>query len=183
MSAESSFRPAEALILVDVQRSFLIGPAAVPGAAGLTERLSELLDRARSTGALVVHLQNDGQPGQPDQPGTPGWRLALDHQPGNNEVILRKRADDAFTETPLADLLAVNGANRLVLAGLLSEMCVSATARGALARGLQVVLPRDAHGTYDLGDISAATVARVTEHALGDEVDLPASVNLVTFTA
>jgi nicotinamidase-related amidase len=60
----------------------------------------------------------------------------------------------------------------VAVAGLLSEMCVSATVRGALERGIQVVLVHDAHGTYNLDDIPASTVARVAEHALGDEVEL-----------
>jgi hypothetical protein len=32
----------------------------------------------------------------------------------------------------------------------MSEMCVQATARTALARGYRVVLPHDAHGTYNV---------------------------------
>ncbi len=51
-------------------------------------------------------------------------------------------------------------------AGLLSEMCVSATARAALEQGLPVVLPRDAHTTYDIDDLPARSVARAAEHAL-----------------
>ena len=47
-------------------------------------------------------------------------------------------------------------------------MCVSATARTAMAQGFEVTIPRDAHGTYDLGNIAANDVARVAEHALGD---------------
>ena len=70
---------------------------------------------------------------------------------------------------------------RVAVCGVLSEMCVSATARGALARGLGVVLPHDGHSTYDLDDIPAATVARVAEHALGDEPDLVVSTTDVTF--
>lgn len=48
----------------------------------------------------------------------------------------------------------------------------------ALARGLAVVVPRDAHGTYDLDDIPAAVVARVAEHALGDEPELVESADV-----
>ena len=62
------------------------------------------------------------------------------------------------------ELLARNGVARIAVAGLLSEMCVSATVRGALARKLQVVLVHDAHATYDLDEIPAAIVARVAEH-------------------
>ena len=51
-------------------------------------------------------------------------------------------------------------------------MCVSATVRGALARNFHVVLVRDAHAAYNLHDIPAAIVARVAEHALGDEIEL-----------
>jgi streptothricin hydrolase len=32
----------------------------------------------------------------------------------------------------------------------MSEMCVSATARSALQRGIAVVLAHDAHATYDI---------------------------------
>ena len=70
------------------------------------------------------------------------------------------------------DILSRNQINRIAIAGLLSEMCVSATVRGALARNLEVVVVRDAHATYNLGDISAGVVSRVAEHALGDDVEL-----------
>jgi nicotinamidase-related amidase len=60
-------------------------------------------------------------------------------------------------------------------------MCVSATARSALARGLGVVLPRDGHSTYDLDDIPAAVVGRVAEHALGDQPELVSSTTDVVF--
>jgi ribosomal protein S18 acetylase RimI-like enzyme len=88
------------------------------------------------------------------------------------EWVIRKVRDDGFDGTPLEDVLARHGVNRMAVAGLLSEMCVSATIRGAIARGLQVVLVRDAHATYNLEDIPAAIVSRVAEHALGDEVEL-----------
>jgi streptothricin hydrolase len=67
------------------------------------------------------------------------------------------------------------------VAGLLSEMCVSATIRTALSIGYEVVLVHDAHGTYDLDDISATVVARVAEHALGDQLET-AYASAITFT-
>jgi nicotinamidase-related amidase len=124
-----------------------------------------------------VQLQNDGGPGSPDEAGTPGWRLALE-----GGVVVRKGEDDGFAGTPLGELLESRGVRRIAICGLLSEMCVSATTRSALARGYQVVLPHDGHGTYDLDDIPAAVVARVAEHALGDEPELVPSTTDVTFT-
>jgi streptothricin hydrolase len=53
-------------------------------------------------------------------------------------------------------------------------MCVSATARTALALGLEIALPHDAHATYDIpaapgisAMVPAGMVSRVAEWALG----------------
>jgi streptothricin hydrolase len=142
-----------ALIVVDMQRGLLSGSMAVPGAPALTERVESLMRRADAAGALVVQLRNDGEPGSPDEAGTAGWRLALD-----GGVVVGKSTDDGFAGTALGALLESRGVRRIALCVLLSEMCMSATARSALARGYQVVLPHDGHGTYDLDDIPAAVV-------------------------
>jgi streptothricin hydrolase len=176
------------LILVDLQAAFVAGPDAVQGAAGLTGAATDLLGRARRARSLVVHLRNDGQPGEPDEPGTPGWELHL--APAAGEPVIRKSTDDGFEGTELGGILAASLIGRLAITGVMSEMCVSATARTALHRGLAVVLPHDAHGTYDIpalpgiaSAIPAATVARVAEWALGDQLELPATSRDVVFTA
>ncbi|WP_234433682.1 cysteine hydrolase family protein [Streptomyces rimosus] len=184
----SGVRPAEALIVVDVQSAFFEGEEAVPHAAAVQERLEDLVDRARSAGALIVHLQNDGAPGTSDEPGTKGWELHLPVIPGPREVVIRKTEDDGFHETPLGDLLTGAGVRSLVVCGVMSEMCVLATARTALEREYRVVLPHDAHGTYDVppapGEtegVPAAMASRVAEWALGDEVEIVAYAKDVPF--
>jgi streptothricin hydrolase len=174
---------AHALLIIDLQDGFVSGPHAVSHARELVDTMSGLLRRARAAGALVVHIQNDGRAGDVDEPGTDGWPLHLPAEPSRVEVVLRKHADDAFEGTELGDLLESHGVTRVVGGGLLSEMCVSATARAALLRGLRVILPRDAHATYDLGELPASTVARVAEHALGDAVSLPSTSRDVWFEA
>jgi len=169
-----------ALVVVDAQQGLLDGAAAVPDAPAILHRLGMALAAARSAGALVVHLQNDGASGTLDEPGTTGWLIHPQVAPAPGEVVLRKRQDDGFDGTALEDVLVRHKVRRIAVAGLLSEMCVSATVRGALARGFHVILVRDAHATYNLDDIPAAIVARVAEHALGDEVEL-ADAASVTF--
>lgn len=170
--------PVRALVIVDAQQGLLDGEAAIPNAGALLERLATLLAAARSAGAFVVHLQNDGALGTIDEPETAGWFIHPRLAPQPDEVVLRKTRDDGFDGTELEAVLAGQKVTRIAVAGLLSEMCVSATVRGALARGLQVVLVRDAHGTYDLEDIPASIVSRVAEHALGDEVELVHAASL-----
>ncbi len=165
-------KPVPALLIVDAQQGLLESGQAVPDSAMIVDRLGTLVDSARAAGALVIYLQNDGGPGTIDEPDTPGWAIHPRLSPAVGELVLRKTGDDGFGNPDLMGALKRHGINRLAVAGLLSEMCVSATIRGALARGLQVVLIRGAHATYDVDDIPARIVSRVAEHALGDEVEL-----------
>ncbi|MCK8681646.1 isochorismatase family protein [Streptomyces lichenis] len=182
--------PVEALIVVDVQSAFVSGAGAVPGAARLLDRVEGLLARARAAGALVVHLQNDGAEGEPDEPRTPGWELHLPVRGGEMEVVVRKAEDDGFEGTPLEELLDGAGVRALAVCGVMSEMCVLATARRALRLDYRVVLPHDAHATYDIpaaegiGEaVPAATASRVAEWALGDEVEVVPYAAEVAFAA
>jgi nicotinamidase-related amidase len=153
---------AHALVLVDVQEGL------VPASDPFVSRLSEAVAAARAAGVPVVHVRDTRDPSDGD--------LVLD--PGQDTVVA-KSDDDAFVSTPLADLLSSAGATRVCLAGIQSEMCVAATARGAHSRGLTVVLPRDGHRTFDVPadgaapPVAAGLVARVAEWSLGDEVVAP----------
>jgi nicotinamidase-related amidase len=171
-ASPAMMKPATALLVIDAQSGLLEGDTAVPNAGAVLDRLTLVLAAARAAGSLVIHLKHDGPPGALDEPGQPGWCIHPKAAPVPGEPIIRKMRDDGFDGTPLADLLARYRVTRLAVAGLLSEMCVSATVRGALARGLHVTLVRDAHATYDLEEIPAAVVARVAQHALGDDVEV-----------
>ena len=181
-------RPVDALIAVDLQTAFVSGDDAVPGASRLLDRVTELLERAREAGAVVVHLQNDGAPGADDEPGTPGWELYLPVKAGPREHVLRKPRDDGFDATPLGEILVAAGVRSVAICGVMSEMCVQATARTALARDYRVVLPYDAHGTYDIpavpgvsDKVPAHVVSRVAAWALGDQPENTVEAAAVPF--
>ncbi|MEU9360016.1 cysteine hydrolase family protein [Streptomyces sp. NPDC048301] len=182
--------PAEALVVVDVQRAFVRGAGALPDAARLVDRTAELIARARAAGAYIVHVQNDGPAGGEDEPHTPGWELHHPVRPGPTEVRIRKTHDDSFQETSLGALLTASGVRSLVVCGLMSEMCVQATARTAVALGYRVVLPWDAHATHDIpaepgisAAVPAATVSRVAAWPLSRDADVTARTSDITFTA
>lgn len=182
--------PVEALVVVDVQSAFVSGDEAVPAAVELLAQVGPLIERARAAGAFVVHLQNDGEPGASDEPGAPGWPLHLPVAPGPREVVRRKTVDDGFEETGLEELLRGAGVGSLAVCGVMSEMCVMATARAALERGFRTVLPHDAHATYYIpaapgiaDEVPAAMASRVAEWALGDEIEIVARAADVLFTA
>ncbi|MFC9243553.1 isochorismatase family protein [Streptomyces sp. NPDC057136] len=180
--------PLQALLVVDVQSTSVTGAGAVPGAALLLDRTTDLIARARAGGALVVHIQNDGSAGAGDEPHTPGWELHLPVEAGTGEFVVRKSRDDGFEGTSLGGLLADRGVRGLVVCGLMSEMCVQATARGALARGYRVVLPYDAHATHNIPaapgiseEIPAAAASRVAAWAISNEAEVTARAADVAF--
>lgn len=156
-----------ALLVVDVQRHLLSGPGAVPDAEGFRQRLSDLLAAARAGDVAVIHVQRDGGPGEPDERGSGGWELAF--APTHDEPVVHKAEDDTFHDAPgLAQNLVERGVHRVVVAGLQSELCVAATARGARAAGFEVVLASGAHATNDDG-AAAADISRRIESELQAE--------------
>lgn len=179
----------QALLIIDVQRAFVTGGEAAPASAQLLASVGGLLERARRDAVLVVHLQNDGQPGTVDEPGSSGWELYFPVGESEREVVVRKAEDDGFDGTVLGDTLQQHGVSRVCAVGLMSEMCVLATARSALQRGFGVVLPHDGHATFDIGPapgetegVPAAMASRVAEWALGDEIEIVAQTTDVSFS-
>jgi nicotinamidase-related amidase len=175
----------QALILVDLQRSFVEGDTAVPGSARLMAAAAKQLAAARSARAVVAHVQNDGSPETLDAPGTSGWELAL--PPTDAELVVRKTGDSAFLTPELHEVLQAHGVTEVSVCGLLSEMCVAATVRSALDLGYGVVLAHDSHATYAVpgfGDepgVPAEMAARAAEWSLGDTVCIPATSAEVSF--
>ena len=181
-------RTVQALIVVDMQTAFVSGDEAVPEAGGLLITVTDLIRRAREAGALVIQLQNDGLPGTADEPYTPGWELYLTAEESDGQHVIRKNTDDGFHETELSNILTERRIRHLAVCGVMSEMCVSATARSALNLGYHVVLPHDGHATYDIPAVEGladavphAIASRVAEWALGDQIDIIAYAADVQF--
>jgi streptothricin hydrolase len=175
----SMLGPVSALVIIDAQQGLLDGKAAIPNARVVVDRIAVLLTAARSAGALIVYLQNDGAPGTIDEPKTTGWFIHPRLTPEPDEMVLRKTGDDGFEGTELEKILAHKHVTRIAVAGLLSEMCVSATVLSAFKKGIEVVLVHDAHGTYNFDGIPSSIVSRVAEHALGDQIELAQAAEVV----
>jgi len=77
--------------------------------------------------------------------------------------VIHKQFNSAFEQTPLEHELARLAATHITLAGAASNWCIRATAYGALERGYDLTLVRDAHttGALELAggrSIPAATI-------------------------
>lgn len=181
-----------ALVVVNMHCAHLEGEYPIPGARALADAVGALVEAARGAGAVVVHVH--AAPPRTDEPRTDEPRTGAgepsDRCPllavSPDDLVVVGVSDDGFDGTPLGPYLDDSGVGSVAICGAPSETCVAATAKAALRRGLRVVVPRDAHSTYDIpaspgtgAAIPAATVARVAEWALGGEVEIvPRSVDL-----
>jgi hypothetical protein len=75
--------------------------------------------------------------------------------PAQGEPLLHKHFNSSFEQTSLEEELAKLGATHVVLAGAATNWCIRATAYGALERGYDLTLVKDAHTTetMELGDL------------------------------
>ncbi|HET8625957.1 MAG TPA: cysteine hydrolase family protein [Thermomicrobiales bacterium] len=123
----------------------------------IVARLAGLIAEARAAGTPVVFVQHeDDWPTM--RPGGPDWQFLPGLTPAEGELVIHKRASDAFYGTPLREELAARGIRRLVVTGVQTELCVDATCRRAASEGFDVTLVADGHTTEDSATLPAAQI-------------------------
>ncbi len=152
------------LILIDFQNEYLAGPIAVSNAQPAIARAANLLSLARRSGAPVFHVAHKGRPGGLFDRTAARGQIVPDLLPHAGEAVIEKGLPNAFAGTGLLDLLVKTGRKDLILAGFMTHMCVSTTARAALDLGYRVTIDATACATRDLPDGCGGTVAAQTVH-------------------
>jgi nicotinamidase-related amidase len=64
--------------------------------------------------------------------------------------VIEKHFPNGFRETPLLEKLRARGTQKLVIAGMMTHMCIDTTTRAAADLGFQCTLAHDACATRDL---------------------------------
>jgi nicotinamidase-related amidase len=154
-----------ALILVDIQNDYFPGGAnALWEQEAAAKKALDVLQLFRENSLPVVHIRhiNTRAGATFFLPGTPGSEIHDSVRPAGGETVIIKNFPDSFLKTTLQEHLEGVGADRLVVCGMMSHMCIDTTVRSAAARGYAVILPHDACATRDLpwdgGTIPAGTV-------------------------
>jgi nicotinamidase-related amidase len=81
--------------------------------------------------------------------GTPGSKIIPELAPRTGDLHVVKKRYSAFFATPLDEIIRTRGVDALVLAGVNTHACVRTTAIDAYQRDLDVVIAREAVGSYD----------------------------------
>jgi nicotinamidase-related amidase len=144
------------------------------------QEIQTLLQRARAAGAPVIHVQHRGRPGGAFDLEAERGHIMREAAPECAEAVVQKPLPNAFADTDLADRLEAAGRKQLIVAGFMTHMCVSSTARAALDHGYRVTIPAAACATRDLpapdgGVMKAADLHRAALTALADRFAIVAT--------
>jgi len=142
-----------ALLVIDIQKDYFEGgkfPLVNPEEAA--KKAYMLLQCFREHNGHHVHIQHISL--KPDAAffikGDSGSDIhdLVAHFEG--EPIVYKHYPNSFRETKLLEMLNEWGIERVVITGMMTHMCVDATARAAADFGFEVLIAEDACATRDL---------------------------------
>ncbi len=164
-----------ALVVVDLQNDFCAGPVAAARYPGSPERLREVaagtaraVELARERGVDVAFVRFTGDPEHQGR----SWRrrdrllgkrpkclegsagaefTGVAPQPGEG-VFTKRACFDAFLSPGFEDHLVRTGADRLVFAGLFTDVCVDSTARTAFQKGFHITVLTDCTAALHFAD-------------------------------
>lgn len=141
------------LILIDIQQDYFPGgrmELVGSNEAGQTAKLA--LTSARQRAVPVIHIQHiSARPGASFfLPGTEGAKISPLVLPQAGETVFTKHYPNSFRETGLFDFLRQQQIDSLVIAGMMTHMCIEATTRAAFDLGFGCTILHDACATKDL---------------------------------
>lgn len=156
-----------ALLIVDIQRDYFPGgayPLVSPEQAAAATR--RVLDAFRASGEPVLHVQHvwDAPDAAFMRPGTDGVEIHALVAPAGDEPVIQKAEPNAFIGTTLESELRTRDIDQLVVAGMMSSMCVDATVRAAVDLGFETTVVHDACAAPDL-EFEGTTVPAASVHA------------------
>lgn len=176
-----------AVVVIDAQNEYLDGKLALPGISPAVDAISRLLAKAREAGAPIIHIAHKGRPGGLFDREGHGGAIIDAVAPVSGEAVIEKPLPNAFAQTSLDAELKQLGRTSVILAGFMTHMCVSSTARAALDLGYRVTVAGDAAATRDLPDpsggvISADALHRAALAELGDRFAVVTTVDQIPST-
>ena len=160
------------LIMIDCQNTYTRGVMELDGVAAALEEAAKLLERARSAGVPIVHIEHDDGEGSLYDIRAEIGQIVDQVAPQGDESVIVKHFPNSFVQTELDDRLKAASARNLLLAGFMTHMCVNSTARGAFNLGYAPTVVASATATRALpgptGVVSSAALQAASLAAIGD---------------
>jgi nicotinamidase-related amidase len=142
--------PDTALVVIDIQNDYFPGGAMeLEGAEAAGGKAGEAIRHFREKQLPVIHIRHlSVRPGSTFfLPGTRGAEIHSSVSPLAGETVVEKNFPNSFRNTNLEKCLKDSGVKNLVIAGMMTHMCVDASVRQAADLGYKVTLLADACAT------------------------------------
>jgi nicotinamidase-related amidase len=139
-----------ALLIIDIQNDYFPGgKMELEGADAAAARASSVLKKFRSEKMPVIHVRHlSNRPGATFfLPDTSGAEIHESVKPHAGEAVVEKNFPNSFRGTALEEKLKAAGVKELVVAGMMTHMCVDASVRHAADLGYRITLVGDACAT------------------------------------
>ena len=167
-----------ALIMIDFQNTYREGVMKLENVEPAIKEGAKILARAREAGIPIFHIQHDAGAGSPYDVNAKIGAIADEVAPAAGETVIVKNYPSAFVGTELQKQLEATGLKDLVLAGFMTHMCISSTARSAFNLGFRPTIVAATTATRDLPgpDGSVVSAAHLQSASLAAVADLFAVV-------
>jgi nicotinamidase-related amidase len=139
-----------ALVIIDIQNDYFPGGAMeLEGADAAGVKAGTAIKQFRSKGLPIIHVRHlSTRPGSTFfLPGTKGAEIHASVLPQGNETVIEKNFPNSFRSTGLKEILEKQQIKNLVVAGMMTHMCVDASVRHAADLGYKITLLGDACAT------------------------------------
>jgi len=146
-----------AIIVIDMLNDFVGGKLGFERAKAIVPNIRRLLDFAHERGIPVIYVCDAHTPEDPElklwgehaMAGSEGAQVVPELNPTKKDSVLEKHTYDIFFNTDMDEMLRGMGVKKLVLTGVVTEICVQNSAAGAFLRGYEIAVPEDCVASPD----------------------------------
>jgi nicotinamidase-related amidase len=157
-----------ALLLIDIQNDYFPnGRMPLEKANDACQKAQELVQVFRAKQMHIIYVKHTSTRSDAEHllPCTKGVEIHPSIQPLKNETIIKKHYPNSFKDTNLLNHLIKQQVNHLIIAGMMTHMCVDATVRAAYDLGFTCNVASDACATKNLEFNNMIIPAQTVHHA------------------
>jgi nicotinamidase-related amidase len=136
-----------ALVIIDIQNDYFPGGTMeLVSADEAASKAANILSYFRREEMPVIHVQHIAlQEGATFfLPNTKGAEIHKNVTPLKTEKVITKNFPNSFRDTELLDYLKENNISKLILCGMMTDVCVDSTTRAAMDFGFENTIITDA---------------------------------------
>ena len=153
------------LVIIDVQKGFSDPRWGVRNNPDAEKKMKKVLGEFRKHGLTVIHVRHDSKnPNSLLHSGKETFQFKDEVKPLEGEKIITKHVNSAFIGTDLEKLLREMGNPPVYYMGLVTDHCVSTTARMSGNLGFESFVIEDACAAHEAKGISGEKIPAQVVH-------------------